>query len=470
MKQYDLVVIGAGGAGITAALTAVGFGKRVALVDKNLPGGECTWSGCIPSKALIHLGKRVHEANKLDFISEALTIELDSVAIMNSVRTTIQNVYSGETPEFFKRKGVDFYRGMARFESQNQLRVESQVIIAEKFIVATGTKPAPLRCAVEEGVEILTNENIFKMETIPESMIIVGAGPIAIEMAQVFNRLGCDVSVILRRRHILKREESELSRRLKHHLEDEGVHFIENFKLQAVSKVDHGVRLCGDGNKHIEAQKLFVAIGRLVELGNLFPDDMEIDWDFKGIRVNKYLQTTQKNIYACGDVVGPYRFSHMAEYQGMLAARNAILPFMLKKRVRYNLIPWVTFTDPELARFGITELQAESILGEGNYKVYEYDYKELDRAKTEETTNGCIKVIVDKKNYILGVHILGERGGELLHEFKLMADRKIKITKIQSMIHAYPTYSDAIRQIGKKAYVENLLNNPIVKLLRKDKS
>lgn len=469
MKQYDIVVIGAGGAGITAALTSAGFGKKVALIDKNLPGGECTWSGCIPSKSLIHMGKRIYEAKKLDFISETLAIEIDSNAVMDYVRNTIQNVYSEETPEVLRQKGVDFYRGIARFESANTLRLESQTIEADRFIIATGTKPRLPKCAIEEGVEILTNENIFKLEAIPKSMAIVGSGPIAIEMAQAFNRLGCEVSVLLRRRNILKKEEAELSRRLKHYLEDEGVNFVENFNLKAVFKTEGGVKICGEDEKCINAQRIFVAIGRYVNLEGLLPDDMGIEWDFNGIKANKYMRTSINNIYACGDVVGPYRFSHMAEYQGVIAARNAILPWLFNKKVKYDRIPWVTFTDPELSRFGLTEIQAEERLGRDKYKVYEYDYKNLDRAKTDETTNGYIKVILDKKNYILGVHILGNRSGELLHEFKIIAENNMKLSKIKDIIHAYPTYSDAIRQIGKKVYLDELLNNRIVSLFRKSK-
>lgn len=466
MKDYNVVVIGSGGAGLTAAFTAAGLGKKVAIIEKNLPGGECTWSGCIPSKALIHKAKQVHEAKEIASIMKNMNMEIDKELVMTSVRDIIQSVYAEETPEKIKERGIDFYQACAKFVDKNTIKIEEKTITGDKFIIATGTKPIVIDYSMDENIEILTNETIFKMKELPESMAIIGGGPIGIELAQAFNRLGVNVHVLLRRDSILKKEDIHLSKMVKKILESEGVVFENNFNIEKLEKKENKILIHGEHDKKLETETIFSAIGRKVDLKDMFPETMKIKWSKNGIEVNNYMQTAEENIYACGDIVGPYRFSHMAEYQGRIAGQNSSLPKVAWKKCKYDLIPWVTFTDPEFARFGLTESQSQETHHHSH--TYTYDYSKLDRAKTEGTEIGQMKIITSGNGEIIGIHILGERSGELLHELMLMKLYGKKLHKLQDMIHAYPTYSDSLRQISKEAYIQKLLNNPIVKLIKKN--
>ncbi len=468
--DYDLIVVGGGGAGITAALTAGNLGKKTAIIEKNNLGGECTWTGCIPSKALIKTASYAYNFKYMQKFGLNIQgeFELNYSGAMEYVRKVINSVYKEESPEVFEEKGIKVYKGEARFLNKHTLSVNNEKLTSKNIILATGTIPFIPPINGIEDIDYLTNETIFQLKTLPKSIMILGAGAIGIELAQSLSRLGVKVTVVLRSKRILAKEEEELTGILEESLEKEGIIILRNTKVEKFErkyeKTVVTLKNDKDDMTQMEFEKVLIATGRKPALNGLNLDDVGIKYTNKGIVVNKKLQTSLKHVYACGDIVGPYRFSHMAEYQGIIAALNNILP--LKRKVKYKNVLWCTFTDPELAHLGITEKEARELHGD-DIKVYKYNYNNLDRAKTDNKEKGLAKVICDKKGNILGSHILGERAGEIIHELQVIKSLNLPISKIQSMIHAYPTYSDIIKKISRDAYISKVQSNSFIKIIKK---
>ncbi|GCD10244.1 dihydrolipoyl dehydrogenase family protein [Clostridium tagluense] len=461
MKEYDIAIIGAGSGGLTAAYTAKGFSKKVILIDKNKPGGECTWSGCIPSKALINIAKEVHVAKKY---SDLL---VDTSEVLEKVRKVIHNVYEEESLEVLKRDGIDYINGFAKFIDINTLSVNGEKIKAKKIIISTGSSPMVPPIEGLKDINYLTNENIFIEKRLPESIIVLGGGAIGVELSQAMNRLGVKVSLVEMMDTILNREEPKLVTILERKLILEGVKIYTSYKAEKVSEKDGKISLSviKDGILEIiNADKILVCLGRVPNIKGLDLEKVSIRYNQKAIEVNKFLETSTKGIFAIGDVAGPYLFSHMANVQGITAVKNALLP--IKKKIDYAHVAWCTFSEPELARAGLTEQEAREKYGD-SIRVYEQDYKNLDRAKTKEDDEGLVKIICDKKGKVLGASILGERAGEMISEVQVVKTLGINFGKLTKVIHPYPTYGEILLKISKKVYLDNILNNPFVKLFRR---
>ncbi|MEX0623779.1 NAD(P)/FAD-dependent oxidoreductase [Saccharospirillum sp.] len=459
MKPYDLIVVGSGAGGLTAAFTALGFGKRVLIVEKDRPGGECTWSGCVPSKALINQAKEVHIARKFADIS------VDTGAILERVRAVSEHVYEEETPEVLQKAGADYVNGFARFISPTRIEVGEKTYEGKKFVLATGSSPFVPPIPGLDQVDYLTNENLFQQETLPASVIVLGGGPIGMELAQAMNRLGVQVTLVEMMPEILSREEPEFSALIRQCLSAEGVRFELGTKAVGVEKMATGVRLNTEKDSEagsLEAGNVLVAIGRAPNVKDMGLEDIGVDVD-KGVRVNQHLQTSVKSIYACGDVAGPYLLSHMANFQGKIAAMNAILP--INRSVDYSHVAWATFTDPEFARAGMTEHEARELYGDG-IRVYRYDFAKLDRAKTKAGDIGLIKLITSSRGKVLGAHIIGERAGEMIAEVQVMKTLNLNFGKLQKVIHPYPTYADSLRQLSQQVLLDNIFKHPVVSFLR----
>ena len=467
--HYDLVVIGGGGAGITAALTAAGLGKHVAMIEGRKIGGECTWSGCIPSKALIKAASAAHHVSKSnEFGIQVIDYAIDREKVMNYVRSRINHVYEEEKPEVFKQKGIEVYSGYAKFIDENTVAVDDVMLSSKKIIIATGTTPVIPEIEGIHDISYLTNETIFQLKKLPHSVIMVGGGAIAVELSQALNRLGVEVTMILRSNQLLNKEDDEIIGIIENILLQEGVKIL--YHQQPVQlRNENGytvVVLKSKENevKELRAETIVFATGRQPNTEDLNLDSIGVKTTKDGVSVDEYMKTSISNIYACGDVVGPYRFSHMAEVQGTIAALNATLP--IKRKIDYSNVLWSIFTDPEIAHLGLTEKEARNKYGD-KIKVFRYNFKDLDRAKTDNIQEGLIKYICTPKGKILGVHIIGERAGELIHEAQIFKSLNISINKMQKIIHAYPTYSDINRKIGKMAYIQSLEANFFVKILRK---
>jgi pyruvate/2-oxoglutarate dehydrogenase complex dihydrolipoamide dehydrogenase (E3) component len=461
MKNYDIVVIGSGSGGLTAAYTALGFGKKVLVIDKNLPGGECTWSGCIPSKALINEAKKVHQARQVvgDF-------DYDTRQAMEKVQRVIQTVYKGESIEKLIKDGIDFIQGHATFSSAHEVRVGDQLIKSKKFVIATGSSPLKPPIPGLSDIRHLDNDTLFKLETLPKSMIILGGGAIGVEMAQAMNRLGVKVDLVEMAETILFREEKEYALRLQNILRDEGVRIHVGAK--AVNMFESGENIVLEVEKKgeklaINANEILVAIGRAANVNGIGLDQAGIEYDRRHIIVNEKMETSQKHIYAIGDVAGPYLFSHMANVQGIQAIQNAFLP--INRKVSYDHVAWTTFSEPELARAGMTEAEARA--SHEGVRVYTFDFNHLDRAMTKGHSDEGVKIILDKKGKVLGATVLADRAGEMISEIQLLKTMKLNFSKLVGVIHPYPTYGEVFNKIAKKVAVDNLLQNPIVKLFRK---
>ncbi len=459
--MYDVVVIGAGSGGITAAVTAVGFGKKVLLVDKSKPGGECTWSGCVPSKALINQAEAAWQTRKL---SPGYVPSLKSA--LEHVRRVRETVYEHETPEVLSKMGIEFLSGNASFGDKKTLVVEGREIRAKKFVISTGSSPFIPPIEGLDSVPYLTNESIFELDDFPSSMIVLGGGAIGVELAQAMNRLGVKVSLVEMMDSILFREEQDLVLPLQAALEEEGVELLLGAEAIAANKSGNGILLrCERAGEQrtLEAEGLLVAIGRIPNTAGLGLENAGIRHGKKGIEVNGKMQTSVPWIYAIGDVVGPYQFSHMANVQGIQAVQNALLPF--KRSVNYEQVAWVTFSRPELARAGMTEDEARQKYGK-RARVYEFDFNDLDRARIKGPGIERLKLVLKPSGKIAGISILADRAGELIAEAQVIKSAGLNFGKIGGIIHPYPTYAEVFQKLGKKVLIDNILNHPLVKLFK----
>ncbi len=468
--DYDIVIIGGGAAGLTAAKTARGFGKKVALFEKmNRLGGECTWTGCIPSKALIKTAEIAWHAKHLKSygLSSQVPIGINSDELMSYVRMVIEEDYKSHTPQKIEELGIDVKCGDVRFEDSHTICFNERPITFSKAIITTGSSPYIPDINGLSDIEYITNQNLFTRDRLPSSLLILGGGAIGCEMASALNRLGVIVTIIEQHSHILAKEDQEVVELLSQTLKDEGVSIITNACIVRIQKEkEHAVVTLStaDGEKHYSAEAVLVATGRKPNVKGLNLEAIGVGITEKSIVTDPTMRTSVGNIYAAGDVVGPYQFSHMAWYQGMLAARNAIIPFF-KQNIDYSAIGWVTFTAPELARMGCTEDEARKKYC--NITVYKKPYSSIDRAVTDRTSNGLAKYIIDCKGQLIGVHIVGARAGELLNEMLLARFNAIPLYKLGSLIHVYPTYSEINWHAGKQAYVDRLQHNWILKIIRR---
>jgi len=468
--DYDLIAIGAGAGGFVSSKLAAGLGKKVAMIEKSLLGGECTNRGCVPSKALIKAANLAHQVKHLRDYGLATTgqMDLSTDNVMEYVRGAVKKVYDSHPASAFEKLGIDVLFGEPKFLDNHRISLGDKVISSNKFMIATGSSAFIPPIEGLASVPYLSNENLFDLKTLPPSMIILGAGPIGMEMASALNHLGVAITVVEMSDRIMVREDEELTKLLADHLAAEGISLLTGTKAVRAAQKDGAITLTVEDaqklRRNIEAASLLVAVGRKPNVEGLGLEKAGVQYSAKGITTDDFLRTTAPNILACGDVVGPYQFSHMTEYQAVTAVRNAFLPF--RKKVNYDTVAWCTFTDPEFAHAGLTESEARERHGDA-ISVYRYDYKNTDRGRTDLAGFGRAKFICDKRGRLIGAHILGERAGELIHEAQLLRHLNLSFTTIAPMIHIYPTFADVVRQPAKLLYVDRLRNNPVLKLLAK---
>lgn len=433
--DYDIIVIGAGAAGITAAKTARGFGKKVALIEQSKIGGECTWTGCVPSKSLIKAAQIAHDIKRSNDWGIAYAGTIDTSEVMAYVHGRIEKIYRHTTPELLEQQGIKVLSQACRFIDAHSLELaDKTVVTAKKVIICTGSKPfVPLIEGINT-VNYKTNETFFNQTKLPRSLIILGGGPTGAEMASACNRLGVNVTMIEMQERILPHEDHELVTLLTDYMHKEGVSIKTGLKAVKVMQQQDGiVVICVDQQKQehtFNAEQFLVAVGQRAETDQLNLMNAGVKTNKKGIETDRTLRTTARNIYAAGDVVGPYYFSHMAWYQAVVAVRNACVP-LFKKKIDYTNVIWATFTAPELASAGMTELEAIEQYGKKNVILYKMPYKQLDRAITDNEETGMIKCICDTKGRLLGIHILGARAGDIIHEAQLAKWYKMKLQEIQ---------------------------------------
>lgn len=456
--QYDLTIIGGGSGGLTAARLAYALGARVALIDKERLGGDCLHYGCVPSKSLIHVAKVVQQAREAANIGLApADLAVDMAKVTEYVQGVIERASEAEKTY---TQGVDVRFGTFQFRSKHEFELNGVALSSGSFIVATGSRPVVPHVPGLQETGFLTNEQAFDLMNLPESLVVVGGGPIGVELAQAFARLGSKVMVVQGPHRLLPKEEPEVSQAVAAALERDGVTILTGARMQSVRRDgEHKVVVAKRGNEQIEVRgsEILLSLGRAPNVEGLSLKEAGVKYDAKGIKVDEYLQSDTSSVYAIGDVIGGYLFSHVAAYHAGVAVRNILLP-VGRKKVGYDVLPWVTFTDPEAARIGMTE---EEAMKQEAIRVVRFPWSEIDRAQAEGETEGFIKLVLGAKNdTILGAHIVGAHAGELLAEIALAMKYKLGLDAIFSTTHAYPTLSTGLQQAAFEAYLEsNALQN-----------
>ena len=459
-NNYDLVIIGAGSGGLTAAGFAAQLDAKVALVEKHRIGGDCTWTGCVPSKALLKVAKVAHEVRSAAHYGIGASQPFaDMGRVRDYVRAAIQHVYQFESPHELQREGIDVIVGGARFLDANTIAVGERTIRAKTFLVTTGARPALPPIAGLNSVPFLTYEQIFDNDRLPETMLVVGGGPIGMEMAQAYQRLGSQVTVIAE--HLLPKEEPEVREVMQRVFEREGIRFL--WGRAASAHRDGESIVVGTGKQEARCDLLLVASGRKPSVDDLDLGKAGVAYSAEGIPVDDQLRTNIKNIYAAGDVTGGYQFTHFAGWQAFQAVRNALLPGSSSGFT--DLVPWTTFTDPEVAHVGLTETQAREKFGDG-VKICRWEMNRTDRAICENDTDGFIKLVAKKDGAILGATIVAGRAGETITEFIIAIKKGMKLMDLAGAIHAYPTYSTAAQQMAADMAIESMLSGTSGKLIR----
>ncbi len=447
MQNFDLAVIGAGAGGLNSALTAVSAGKRVVLIERHKLGGECTWAGCIPSKALIQIAKDVKVAEKYASVS------IEGAAIMRKVRALIEEAHQAEAVPMLRDSGIEYLRGTARLIDNSTVDVDGQTIHADRLVIATGSSPVVPSIPGLQSVPYLTNENIFQLESLPDSLIVLGAGAIGVELSQAFQRLGVKVKLVDRAETILPREEPEFAGAVQEMLSKEGVEIYVGRTVESVRQDGADIVLslaAGESIEEIRGRSLLLALGRKPNTDTVNLSDVGVEYDAKGIKVDAFCETTTPGIYAVGDVVGPYLFSHTGGYQARELVRN-LYGTDSPKPISLEGVAWCTFIEPELAHCGLSEAEARRAYGD-EITIFTGKYSDLERAVVDQKTYGMGKVICDKHGHILGASILGERACELLCELQVMKQHGIPLQGLQSAMHPYPGYSEILLKLSFDAY------------------
>jgi pyruvate/2-oxoglutarate dehydrogenase complex dihydrolipoamide dehydrogenase (E3) component len=454
VNDYDLVVIGAGSGGLSAAPLAAKLGARVALVERYKPGGDCLYTGCVPSKALIKAAKVAHEMRTAEtFGIEAHEPVVDLRRVMAHVHEVIGRVYEYETPEALAKKGVEVILGGASFVDPHTIDVGDRQVRAKRFLIATGSRAAvPTIPGVRESGYI-TYDELFHLARLPEHLLIIGAGPIGVEMAQAFRRLGSRVTMFQRSRRLLGMADADCSAAIARVMESEGVVFHFGAEIGRVSRAGMTYTV-ESGRDIIEGDQLLVATGRVPNVEGLDLEKAGVVHGAGGIQVDSRLRTSQPHIYACGDVTGGPQFTHYAGMQGYVAVRNALLPGSSSGHMDH--VPWTIFTDPEVARAGMTEEEARQRHG-ADVRVTIRENVHIDRAQTDEDLHGLVKIVHRSSGEILGAHIVSARAGEMIHEFVLAMEQKLKLGDIAETMHVYPTYGIGAQQAAVSWRVDSLL-------------
>ena len=474
MAVYDLTIIGGGSAGLVLAVAGARLGKKTALVEKHRIGGDCLWTGCVPSKALLKAAKvanSIQNAEKYG-ITVPETIP-DWQRVMAYVRGT-QHVIEEEhdNPERFREMGVDVIFGDGHFESSDTFVVEdtengeTRTLKSKKFVISTGSRPVAPPIPGLESCDYLDSETVWELEEFPERLLVVGAGPIGVELGQAFHRLGADVMIAQRSGRILTKEDTDVSEQLLRYLREEGIAIRLNMNIAQVVQNQESIDIqfndSENGTVEQTFDKILIAAGRAPNVEGLGLDKIGVQVGRRGIEVNNRLQTSVKNIYAAGDVIGHYLFTHVAAFQAQLLLRNIFFP--LSNTINYAVVPWTTFCDPEVARCGLTEAEARE--KHGDVDVFTLDQTDVDRAVAEGETHGFSKVIATRwTGKILGVHLVGANAGEVVHEYVLAMQSGIPLRKLSGMIHVYPTFSSSVWRVAGKWFSESTLIQTLRKLM-----
>jgi pyruvate/2-oxoglutarate dehydrogenase complex dihydrolipoamide dehydrogenase (E3) component len=468
--MYDLVVIGGGSGGLNVATAAAQVGARVALIEKERPGGECTFTACVPSKGLVQAAKLAHQIRGAgSFGLRTGPLAVDFPTVMQRIRSVVDEFARAESPEVLRARGIDVYHGSAAFAAYDTVRLEDGTTIpGRRFVIATGSRPAVPEIPGLADAGSLDNTRLWSLAKAPESLIIIGAGPTGIELAQCLARFGSRVTILADSPQILPRDDPEAAEELARLLRAEGLTIQLGVEITQVEvRDDQKVCLYRDpatgATAEASASEILVAAGRLAQVEGLNLEAVGVHADPQhGIEVDDYLQTHSARVYAIGDVLQRDQYTHAAEREAVVVFQNAVL--RLRKKMDYETLPWATFSDPEVAAVGLSETQARAEQRE--FRVYRVPFAEVDRARIDGRTEGFAKVVATPGGKVLGATIVGEDASLVLQEFVLAVQKGLGLGDIAAAVHIYPTYAGAAGRLANQFLATRLERGYVQTALR----
>jgi len=447
--EFDIGILGGGSAGLTIAAGAAQLGAKTLLVEKKALGGDCLYFGCVPSKTLIrtaHVYHLIKSATKFG-LPGANVPAVDFDGVTKRITSVIGRIESHDSVDRFCRLGARVEFGSPAFTDEHSIRLEGKEYSAKYWVIATGSSPAVPRIPGFDKTPYLTNRDLFSLDHLPRSMIMLGGGPIGIEMAQAFSRLGSRVTVVQRGDQILAKEDKDMADEVMNVLRAEGVEFYLNAETLEARDLGAEKELTvkvGEETRALRAEVILAALGRDANLDGLGLEAIGVDFDKRGLKVDHRLRTNLPHIYAAGDTTGGYQFTHAAGYEGGIVVANAI--FRIPRKADYTFLPWCTYTDPELASIGMNEKAAKA--AGIRCSVWTETFSDNDRSLAEGEETGKIKMLLDEKDRPIGVQILGPRAGDLVSEWVAALNGPVRLSTLASSVHPYPTLGEINKKVA----------------------
>ena len=459
-SMYDIIVIGAGSAGLSVSLFLNEVGLKVLLIDRadERIGGECLNDGCVPSKALLHLARMVHQTKGAEKLGFTVSGELDVKKVTTYIYSQQNIIRAHENAAYIRKQGLEVVLGKARFHAPTEVQVNDKIYKAKRIVLATGSAPRKLQVPGVDLVKYYDNENVFDLQNLPKKLLVVGGGPIGVEIGQALYRLGSEVTIVHDGAHLIEHDDPAVADILLQQLQKEGIRFILNAEVKSFASPNKANVETKDGERsEIDLDAVFVSIGREIKLDDLALEKAGIEYKGEKIKSNKYLQTTNPKVFVCGDVADLLQFSHVAEQHARLLLNNFFSPF--KKKLNNDSISWVTFTDPEVATFGLNEKQLKK--QNVDFEKLTLDFEEDDRAITDDYRYGKLILYVSKSGFlqkqkILGGTMIAPYAGEMVQELILANYVGISTKEIFNKIYPYPTASRVNQQVLTRYRRKNL--------------
>jgi len=468
MEQFDVIVIGGGTAGLVTASGCARLGRRVALIERDALGGDCLWTGCVPTKALVASAKLAYQMRHADAWGlEPMLPKIPAKSIMDSMRQAQRIAGKHDDPEKFRKLGIEVIEGTARLISANTVEVNGRQLQAKDIVIATGSLTAipPVDGLKEAG--FIDHVSFLKQDSFPASLLILGGGSIGIEFAQIFRRLGCEVVIVEMADEIINKEDPEVIARVRQILREEGIEINTGWAAKSVRREGNQkiVRIESRNaeSRELGVEEIFIASGRRGNTENFGFESAGVRIDRTYVVANKYLETTAPRIWACGDVHGGLQFTHVAAYEAVKLVRNMLFPG--RSAVNYDDVPWALYTDPEVGHIGMTEPEARQAIND-DVRVYKVEMADVDRAVVDRTPRGLLKFVCNRKGQILGAHALCANASTLIEEIVLARKKGVKIGELAQLISPYPSLADSVQKAAS-AYYQDLSGSWIGNLGRR---
>src|SRR5215212_5325438 len=447
-EMFDVVVLGGGTAGLVTASGCARLGRKVALIEKEKLGGDCLWTGCVPTKALVASAKLAHQMRHAEAWGlERVEPRITPRSVMDAMREVRRDISRHDDPQKFRDLGIDVIEGNARLVSRSEVDVDGRTLTARDVVIATGSRTSVP--PIPGLTKYLDHVSFLEQDAFPSQLLILGGGYIGIEFAQLFARFGARVTVVEMMDDIISKEDAEIIARVRQLLEREGIEILTGWAVKSVGEKTARIENQRGESREIAAEQIFVASGRRGNTENLGLEDAGVKVERSYVVVDKFLQTTAPRIWACGDVHGGMQFTHVAAYEAVKLVRNMLFPG--KSAVDYSNVPWALYTDPEVAHIGMTETEAREKHGDG-VRTYKVEMNDVDRAVVDRTRAGLIKLVCDAKGHLLGAHALCSNASTVIEEVVLARRKGMKIGDLAQRVSAYPSLADGIQKAASLYY------------------